>query len=129
MKILRKEEIKRRKEKPHWRHKDGYNICHEHQKKNTDVIESSDKGFQHHFHLTFKSTAEWTQQHKTKPAIKIIDAGKTIARAKPKYKWIEHLLVSPVDDGRHRLLWLVIAPYLVNVKNLSLEASNFRIWW
>ncbi|MEM0288274.1 MAG: DNA primase noncatalytic subunit PriX [Nitrososphaerota archaeon] len=35
--------------------------------------------------------------------------------------WIEELLQHPVADGRHRLLWHVIAPYLINVKRLSLQ--------
>lgn len=35
------------------------------------------------------------------------------------YLYIEELLSHPVGDGRHRLTWLVLAPYLVNVKNLE----------
>jgi hypothetical protein len=35
------------------------------------------------------------------------------------YIYIEELLSHPVGDGRHRLTWLVLAPYLVNVKNLE----------
>jgi len=73
-----------------------------------------------------KATAEWIQQNKTEPAIKIIEPGKAVGKAKSRYGWIEHLLVNPVDDGRHRLLWLVIAPYLVNVKNMSNEAAKQR---
>ena len=53
---------------------------------------------------------------------KIKRTGET--RSKQKHiKWIERLMEKPVDDGRHRLLWLVIAPYLVNVKKLSLEEA------
>jgi hypothetical protein len=32
------------------------------------------------------------------------------------YLYVEDLLKHPVSDGRHRLVWLVLAPYLVNVK-------------
>lgn len=35
------------------------------------------------------------------------------------YLYIEELLAHPVSDGRHRLTWLVLAPYLINVKNLE----------
>lgn len=35
------------------------------------------------------------------------------------YLYIEELLSHPVGDGRHRLTWLVLAPYLINVKNLE----------
>lgn len=47
-----------------------------------------------------------------------------------KYRYIERLLGNPVLDGRHRLLWLVIAPYLITVKRLPLDdakriASNY----
>jgi hypothetical protein len=35
------------------------------------------------------------------------------------YRWVEKLLARPVADGRHRLTWLVLAPYLVNVKKLT----------
>ncbi len=35
------------------------------------------------------------------------------------YLYIENLMKHPVADGRHRLTWLVLAPYLVNVKKLN----------
>ena len=38
-----------------------------------------------------------------------------------KYRYIERLLENPVLNGRHRLLWLVVAPYLVTVKRLPLD--------
>jgi len=48
--------------------------------------------------------------------------------ARNEIKWIEKLMERPVDDGRHRLLWLVIAPYLVNVKKLGLEEAYEEAW-
>jgi hypothetical protein len=36
-----------------------------------------------------------------------------------KYLYIEELLKHPVTDGRHRLVWLVLAPYLVNIKKID----------
>jgi Primase X len=35
------------------------------------------------------------------------------------YDYVEELLKHPVSDGRHRLVWMVLAPYLVNVKKLE----------
>jgi hypothetical protein len=43
------------------------------------------------------------------------------------YLYIEELLGHPVSDGRHRLTWLVLAPYLVNVKNLEENDAVDRI--
>ena len=42
-------------------------------------------------------------------------------------EWIEKLLRSPVVDGRHRLLWLVLAPYVVNVKALDVGSGEERL--
>ena len=50
---------------------------------------------------------------------------------KPKtnkgYLYVEGLLAHPVSDGRHRLVWLVLAPYLVNVKKLDDETAIEKI--
>ena len=50
---------------------------------------------------------------------------------KPKtnkgYVYVEDLLAHPVSDGRHRLVWLVLAPYLVNVKKLDDETAIAKI--
>lgn len=43
------------------------------------------------------------------------------------YLYVEGLLNHPVADGRHRLVWLVLAPYLVNVKKLDDEAAIEKI--
>jgi non-catalytic primase subunit PriX-like protein len=43
------------------------------------------------------------------------------------YLYVEDLLQHPVSDGRHRLVWLVLAPYLVNVKKMSDEDAIGRI--
>jgi len=40
-------------------------------------------------------------------------------RAGRAYSYVETLLKHPVSDGRHRLVWLVLAPYLVNIKRLE----------
>lgn len=44
-------------------------------------------------------------------------------RTNKGYLYVEDLLAHPVTDGRHRLTWLVLAPYLVNVKKLDDEAA------
>jgi len=43
------------------------------------------------------------------------------------FLYVEDLLSHPVPDGRHRLTWLVLAPYLVNVKNLEEEQAVEKI--
>jgi non-catalytic primase subunit PriX-like protein len=43
------------------------------------------------------------------------------------FLYIEDLLGRPVSDGRHRLTWLVLAPYLVNVKNLEEQQAVEKI--
>jgi hypothetical protein len=44
-------------------------------------------------------------------------------QASAKYEYVEQLLQRPVVDGRHRLVWLVLTPYLVNVKGLEVEEA------
>ncbi len=43
------------------------------------------------------------------------------------FLYVEDLLAHPVPDGRHRLTWLVLAPYLINVKNLEEEQAVEKI--
>ncbi|MDG6902930.1 MAG: DNA primase noncatalytic subunit PriX [Nitrososphaerota archaeon] len=43
------------------------------------------------------------------------------------YLYVEDLLAHPVADGRHRLTWMVLAPYLVNVKKLDDEVAIEKI--
>jgi hypothetical protein len=43
------------------------------------------------------------------------------------FLYVEDLLNRPVADGRHRLTWLVLAPYLVNVKNLEEDQAVEKI--
>lgn len=48
-------------------------------------------------------------------------------RTNKGYLYVEDLLAHPVSDGRHRLVWLVLAPYLVNVKKLDDETAIGKI--
>ncbi len=48
-------------------------------------------------------------------------------RTNKGYLYVEDLLAHPVSDGRHRLVWLVLAPYLVNVKKLDDETAIEKI--
>ena len=41
------------------------------------------------------------------------------AKSTRGYLYVEELMKNPVSDGRHRLTWLVLAPYLVNVRKLE----------
>jgi Primase X len=43
------------------------------------------------------------------------------------YLYVEELLKHPVSDGRHRLVWMVLAPYLVNVKKVDDAEAVDRI--
>ena len=71
-----------------------------------------------------KAANEWRKSSEKKNGIQIVKMGEYSQRPIKGYRWIERLLLHPVDDGRHRLLWLVIAPYLVNVKKLSLNETK-----
>jgi hypothetical protein len=48
-------------------------------------------------------------------------------RTNKGYLYVEALLEHPVSDGRHRITWLILAPYLVNVKKLDDEEAIERI--
>jgi hypothetical protein len=49
--------------------------------------------------------------------MRYVPAQKTLQRK--GYSYVDGLLEHPVSDGRHRLVWMVLAPYLVNVKKLE----------
>lgn len=49
------------------------------------------------------------------------------SKAGKGYLYVEGLLNHPVSDGRHRLIWLVLAPYLVNVKKVEDEEAIEKI--
>jgi hypothetical protein len=65
----------------------------------------------------------------------LLDAKETVTRylpvQRPKtgkgYFYVEDLLKHPVSDGRHRLVWLVLAPYLVNVKKMENDEAIEKI--
>ena len=38
--------------------------------------------------------------------------------------WIEKLFDNPLGDGRHRALWHILAPYVVNIKKLPLDQAE-----
>ena len=42
------------------------------------------------------------------------------------YGWIEKLSKVPITDGRHRLLWLVMAPYYVNIVYRDIPKEDRR---
>lgn len=43
------------------------------------------------------------------------------------YSYVDGLLEHPVSDGRHRLVWMVLAPYLVNIKKLEEQEAIEKI--
>ena len=48
-------------------------------------------------------------------------------RTNKGYLYVETLLEHPVSDGRHRITWLILAPYMVNVKKLDDDEAIERI--
>jgi len=48
----------------------------------------------------------------------------TSAKNKRYSNWIDILLDTPVPDGRHRLIEHVLAPYLINMRNLELGKAK-----
>jgi non-catalytic primase subunit PriX-like protein len=48
-------------------------------------------------------------------------------RSSRRYDYVEELLKHPASDGRHRFVWLVLAPYLVNVRNLENDEAIEKI--
>jgi len=42
-----------------------------------------------------------------------------ISSSPKRFEYIEKILRANVQDGRHRILWLILPPYLVNIKHLS----------
>jgi len=65
------------------------------------------------------AVSEWIKiNRKNVQGIKIVRPQTT---SRNQIKWIEKLLETPVSDGRHRITWLILAPYLVTVKGLDLE--------
>ncbi len=67
------------------------------------------------------SVAEWVKSQRKKPAVTVVAHP---PRAVNRIEWIEKLLFQPVDDGRHRILWLIIAPYLTNIRELDPEVAE-----
>ena len=45
------------------------------------------------------------------------------ATSKKEIRWIETLLQTPIDDYRKNAIWRILAPYLINTKNLTYEQS------
>ena len=45
-----------------------------------------------------------------------------------RYDWIEKLLSTPIADVRHRTVNLILAPYMVNVKNLAEDEAVEKIY-
>ena len=39
------------------------------------------------------------------------------------YSWIEHLIQIPIEDYRKLIIGIILAPYLINIKQLSFEES------
>jgi hypothetical protein len=39
------------------------------------------------------------------------------------YEYISKLLMHPVRDGRHRILWLIVAPFAANILRLTREEA------
>lgn len=66
-----------------------------------------------------REVVEYSKSLRLKPAAKI----ETKGRGKRSEEWIENLLRTPIADVRHRTVNLILAPYLVNTKELSIEQA------
>jgi hypothetical protein len=47
----------------------------------------------------------------------------TNQRRPREWRYIEWLLRTPIDDGRDIAIWLILSPYLINIKKLSFEQA------
>ena len=72
-----------------------------------------------------KACGDWLKDRHVEPGIRILNYGSK--RVSESYRWIEALLEQALDDGRHRVIWLLLSPYLVNVKGLSVEDATERM--
>lgn len=59
------------------------------------------------------NTEHFKAQFKKERELKPLQEGGN--KAGGSYEFIARLLLHPVSDGRHRLLWLVLAPYAVSI--------------
>lgn len=41
-----------------------------------------------------------------------------------QYDYIQRLLAHPITDGRHRVIWLILAPYFTTIKGLDESAAT-----
>jgi hypothetical protein len=49
---------------------------------------------------------------------------------KTTFQWIENLLNKPIDSHRYYCTWRIIAPYLINVRELSRQETYniIQVW-
>ncbi|MGC8572122.1 MAG: DNA primase noncatalytic subunit PriX [Candidatus Micrarchaeia archaeon] len=66
----------------------------------------------------------------------VIDASKSIrivsertytSKGGREYGWIERLMSVPIPDCRHRTVNLILAPYLINIKNMDVGDASAKI--
>jgi hypothetical protein len=72
-----------------------------------------------------EAVRDWWRRRPPASGLKILKPG-TSRPSDGRYGWVEALLSRGIPDGRHRLLWLVVAPYLVNIKGFSVEEASAR---
>ena len=39
------------------------------------------------------------------------------------YSYIAKLLITPIKDGRHRIIWLILCPYAINILKLERDEA------
>ena len=67
------------------------------------------------------NTETFKAQFKKEREVLPLSEGKSNAGG--SYEFIARLLLHPVSDGRHRLLWLVLAPYAVTILKLPRDSA------
>ncbi|MGB9615248.1 MAG: DNA primase noncatalytic subunit PriX [Fervidobacterium sp.] len=67
----------------------------------------------------------YSTEHFMKRNMPIIESDETpiFLENSNDYSYIYKLMLNPVSDGRHRILWLIIAPFTVNILHLSEEEA------
>jgi len=93
----------------------------------TDLCWSDNKTNVAEAQLLVEKVQEWIKKERPEPFAEPkqfhIDRG----GGNYSNSWIESLLKHGIEDGRHRAIMYVIAPYLLNVRNASIESALSEI--
>ena len=60
--------------------------------------------------------------------VHVIRKNSRLLRKKQSIDWIERLLQTPLPEHRKYCIWIILAPYLINVKHLPYDSSYDKIY-